>query len=97
MFFDFGQRRRQAHLIALRGHAERSGQPESGFMPEKKVLGTDKKVISFLRLPASVHQCKLPIVAADASAPKYEPRNAATGSRIKQRKLRLGSAGDSDV
>jgi hypothetical protein len=83
MFFDFRQRRRQAHLMASRRHAERGGQPESGFVPEKKVLGTDKKVISFLRLQASVHQCKLPIVAADASAPKDRPRNAATGLRIK--------------
>jgi hypothetical protein len=85
MFFDFRHRRRQAHLIASRRYAERGGQPESGFMPEKKVLGTDKKVISFLRLRASVHQCKLPIVAADASAPKDGPRNTAADSRIKQR------------
>ena len=62
-------------------------------MPEKKVLGTDKKVISFLRLQASVHQCKLPIVAMDASAPNDGPRNAAAGSRIKSTETssRLGT------
>jgi hypothetical protein len=38
MFFDFRQRRRQTHLIASRRYAEPGGQPESGFMPEKKVL-----------------------------------------------------------
>jgi hypothetical protein len=43
MFFDFRQRRRQTHLIALRRHAERGGEPESGFMPEKKVLGSETK------------------------------------------------------
>jgi hypothetical protein len=84
-FFDFRQRRRQAHLIASRRYAERGGQPESGFMAEKKALRSDKKVISFLTLRASVHQCKLPIVTADASAPKDGRRNAATGLRIKQR------------
>jgi hypothetical protein len=42
MFFDFRQRRRQAHLIASRRYAESGGRPESGFMPEKKVLGNEK-------------------------------------------------------
>jgi hypothetical protein len=37
MFFDFRQRRRQAHVIASRRHAERGAQPESGFMAQKKV------------------------------------------------------------
>jgi hypothetical protein len=41
-------------------------------------------VISFLKVRASVHRCKLPIVAADAGAPKDGPRNAATGSLFKQ-------------
>jgi hypothetical protein len=84
MFFDFRQRRRQAHLIASRRYAERGGRPESGSMAEKKALGSDQKVISFLRLRASVHQCKLPIVSQDASAPKDRPRNADAGSRMNQ-------------